>query len=300
MCSCWDLCNASESGPCCGRSVYYAGQEQAVVVAHAGLLGLLAAVFGGLRWCRPDVPMGAGLTGVVRHQDRLGCAGAATTNRSCRRVRPRRGCGRVSSHPGPTVGIGRGAPWHLTASHARSVVPARDWAKLQWCTTAFVTPHRSDDSLAELARRVHHDVDPDPAGYEGSKQDQVLAWVRRVRNRSADASSVCAPQTARESERPPARRRPASTSSRLERAALSLPRGDPASRDRDARGRGRRSPAVVARQGVPVEVRDPRGHEQERLDGVARDHRGSRAASRSRPIPWGPSHSGVSRTTHAS
>ena len=51
--------------------------------------------------------------------------------------------------------------------------PTRAWAELQWCTTAFVAPLASDDFLVHLTRRVHNDVDLDPAGYEGSKRDQV-------------------------------------------------------------------------------------------------------------------------------
>ena len=47
MCSCSDLCNASGSEPCCGRSVP-PRQEQAVVIAHPGLLALLVAVLGAL------------------------------------------------------------------------------------------------------------------------------------------------------------------------------------------------------------------------------------------------------------
>ena len=66
-----------------------------------------------------DVSVVAGLTGVLRHQDRLGCAGAATTNRSGRRVRARPGCGGVSRDPCATVGNGRGAARQLTRAWRR-------------------------------------------------------------------------------------------------------------------------------------------------------------------------------------
>ena len=57
-------------------------QEQAVVIAHAALLALLVAVLGGLGGVGLDLSMVAGFTRVLRHQDRLGCAGTATANRS--------------------------------------------------------------------------------------------------------------------------------------------------------------------------------------------------------------------------
>ena len=65
--------------------------------------------------------------------------------------------------------------------------PTRAWAELQWRTTAFVAPLASDDFLVQLTRRVHHDVDLDPAGYEGSKQDQVS---RGFANRKSGSERV--------------------------------------------------------------------------------------------------------------
>ena len=75
------------------------GQEQAVIIANAGLLGLAGR---GPRsaWGRgPYVFVVAGLTRVLRHQDRLGCAGAATANRSGGRDVARPGRRGVSRDP---------------------------------------------------------------------------------------------------------------------------------------------------------------------------------------------------------
>ena len=63
------------------------GQEQAVIIANAGLLGFAGRWVRGAWWRGPHVSLVAGLTGVLRHQDRLGCAAAAAANRSGRRVR---------------------------------------------------------------------------------------------------------------------------------------------------------------------------------------------------------------------
>ncbi len=65
------------------------GQEQAVIVANAGLLGS-ARRRSRCAWRYwPDVSLVTRLTGVLRHQDRLGCAAAAAANRSGSRVRTR-------------------------------------------------------------------------------------------------------------------------------------------------------------------------------------------------------------------
>ena len=90
------------------------GQEQAVIIANAGLLGLLVVWPRCARGCGPDVSLVAGLTGVLRHQDRMGCAAAAAANRSGSRVRARPGRRGVSRDPFATAGNGRGAASQLT------------------------------------------------------------------------------------------------------------------------------------------------------------------------------------------
>ena len=50
-------------------------QEQAVVIAHAGLLGFVGRCPRCAWGCGPHVSVVAGLSRVLRHQDRLGCAG---------------------------------------------------------------------------------------------------------------------------------------------------------------------------------------------------------------------------------
>ena len=57
------------------------GQEQAVIIANAGCSACWSPARGA-RGCGPDISVVAGLTGVLRHQDRLGCAAAGAANRS--------------------------------------------------------------------------------------------------------------------------------------------------------------------------------------------------------------------------
>ena len=63
------------------------GQEQAVIIANAGLLGVSRRRPRCAWGCGPHVSLVAGLTGVLRHQDRMGCAAAAAADRSGSRVR---------------------------------------------------------------------------------------------------------------------------------------------------------------------------------------------------------------------
>ena len=51
------------------------GQEQAVIIAHAGLLGLLVAVLAVLGGVGLTYLWSLGSPVYLRHQDRLGCAG---------------------------------------------------------------------------------------------------------------------------------------------------------------------------------------------------------------------------------
>ncbi len=115
-------------------------QEQAVVIAHAGAACVIGRCSRRAWGRRSHVSVVAGLTRVLRHQDRLGCAGTATANRSGRRDRARHGCRGVSGDPYATVGNGRGTASQLTPDRI-SVVPRRNRPRLQWRATALVTPH---------------------------------------------------------------------------------------------------------------------------------------------------------------
>ena len=82
-------------------------------------------------WCGSDLSVDAGLTCVLRHQDRLGCAGAAIANRDGGCDRPGLGRGGVSRDPFATAGNDRGPAKQLTRSHLSS-------AALNQCRIAVV------------------------------------------------------------------------------------------------------------------------------------------------------------------
>ena len=85
------------------------GQEQAVIIANAGLLGFSHRLPRCARRYWPHVPLVTRLTGVLRHQDSMGCAESAAADRSGSRVRTRPRRRGVSRGPCAAAGDRRGA-----------------------------------------------------------------------------------------------------------------------------------------------------------------------------------------------